>query len=223
VAIETKSAHHVMDKFHNTWLSRYPRPQYIVFDNGGEFKNLFLEMIENFGIKAKPTTHYNPQANSILERVHQVLANMLRTQQLDDTHSAVDLPWDDCLASAAWAIRSTYHTTLGATPGQLVFGRDMIHNVSYTASWDAIQKRKQTTINASNKRENSKRLPYTYNVGDQVTIEVPGITRKLSGPRTGPHTITKIYTNGTVRVKHGIISERMNIRRIQPFHTQPNN
>jgi hypothetical protein len=25
----------IQDLFHNTWLARYPRPQFIVFDNGG--------------------------------------------------------------------------------------------------------------------------------------------------------------------------------------------
>jgi hypothetical protein len=31
--------------------------------------------------------------------------------------------WGPFLSSAAYAIRSTFHTTLKATPGQLVFGR----------------------------------------------------------------------------------------------------
>ena len=33
-------------------------------------------------------------------------------------------PWSELLSSVAWAICSTHHTTLQATPGQLVFGRD---------------------------------------------------------------------------------------------------
>jgi hypothetical protein len=32
------------------------------------------------------------------------------------------------------AIRSTYHTTLQATPFQLVFGRDVIHNINFRAN-----------------------------------------------------------------------------------------
>jgi hypothetical protein len=34
------------------------------------------------------------------------------------------------------AIRSTYHKTLQATSCQLVFGRDMIHNIAFRANWD---------------------------------------------------------------------------------------
>ena len=60
---------------------------------------------------------YNLQANSVLERVHQVLGKMLCTQRIADTTISVEQPWDNFLAAAAWAIRSTYNTTLDATPG----------------------------------------------------------------------------------------------------------
>jgi hypothetical protein len=43
VKATNKSATSIQDLFHNTWLVRYPRPQFIVFDNGsiGEFKREF--------------------------------------------------------------------------------------------------------------------------------------------------------------------------------------
>jgi hypothetical protein len=34
VEATNKSATSIQDLFHNTWLARYPRPQFIVFDNG---------------------------------------------------------------------------------------------------------------------------------------------------------------------------------------------
>jgi hypothetical protein len=30
--------------FHDTWLAHYPRPQFIVFDNGGKFKREFKKI-----------------------------------------------------------------------------------------------------------------------------------------------------------------------------------
>ena len=65
-----------------------------------------------------------------------------------------DNPFDYFLQSTAWAIRSTYHTTQQATPCQLVFGRDMIHNIAFKANWNQIQKQKQDLINKSNDKEN---------------------------------------------------------------------
>jgi hypothetical protein len=56
-----KSATSIQDLFHDTWLAHYPRPQFIVFDNGSmdEFKREFKQMCDNYGIKAKPTTSHN--------------------------------------------------------------------------------------------------------------------------------------------------------------------
>jgi hypothetical protein len=62
------------------------------------------------------------------------------------------------LQSIAWDIRRTYHTTLQATQYQLVFGRDMIHNIAFRANWDQIQERKQDIINESNKKNKIKFL-----------------------------------------------------------------
>jgi hypothetical protein len=100
---------------------------------------------------------------------------------------------------------STYHTTLQTTPCQLVFGRDMIHNIAFRANWDQIQKRKKEIINKSNQKENknNRQIPYEYKVGDQVLLETPGILRKLSTPRTGPYPVTNVYKNGTIRIQKG--------------------
>jgi hypothetical protein len=42
-------------------------------------------------------------------------------------------PWGLCLSSNAYAICSTFHTTLKATPGQLMFGRDMVLPIIFMA------------------------------------------------------------------------------------------
>jgi hypothetical protein len=69
----------IQDLFHNTWLARYPRPQFIVFDNGnmGEFKRDFKQMCEITIMALKPNqlqvTTINPQANKIIERAHKVV------------------------------------------------------------------------------------------------------------------------------------------------------
>lgn len=166
------------------------------------------------------------QANAIIERVHKVVNDMLRSFDLENNHENLeeqeDNPFDYFLQSTAWAIRSTYHTTLQATPCQLVFGRDMIHNIAFRANWDRIQKRKQDIINKSNQKENKSRIPYENKVGDQVLLETPGILRKLSTPRTGPYPVTNVYNNGTIRIQKRIVSERVNIRRITPFNPKPN-
>jgi hypothetical protein len=39
-----KSGTSIQYLFHNTWLARYPRPQFIVFDDRGKFKREFKQM-----------------------------------------------------------------------------------------------------------------------------------------------------------------------------------
>ena len=70
--------------FNNSWLSRYPRPKKLIMDNGNEFKKDFCPLLKAYGIKANRTTVKNPQANAVLERVHQVMVDMLRTHDLEN-------------------------------------------------------------------------------------------------------------------------------------------
>ena len=100
-------------------------------------------LVHDYGIKRKPITVRNPQANAIVERIHQVIANMVRTFELETNYLDVDNPWKGVLSATAFAIWSTYHTMLKKTPGQLVFGRDMIFNISYVANWELICQNKQ--------------------------------------------------------------------------------
>ena len=214
---DDKSSARVSQLFNNTWLSRYPRPRYITYDNNSEFKFHFKSLCETYGIKRKPTSLKNPQANSIIERVHQVLGNMLRTYELDKEDLDPVDPWGPFLNGVAWAIRSTYHTTLEATPGSLIYGRHMLHDLDYLANWERISSRKQQVIDAANVRENKKRVKHDYKVDDKVLIHKDGILRKLESPTEGPYTILQVYTNGTIRIQRGAVRERMNIRRLSPY------
>jgi transposase InsO family protein len=168
------------------WFSRYPRPQIIGYDGGGKFKSVFEETIANYGLEKKSTTAYNPQANGIIERVHQVITDMLRTFELEEQDLDEKDPWTPFLQAACFAIRSTYHTTLGATPAQLVFGRDMILPVKFKADWALIQERRQQQILHDNNRKNATRIPHEYKVGDKFSKIRPGIQAKLRQKRDGP-------------------------------------
>ena len=72
-----KSSARISQIFNNVWLSRYPRPSKVIFDNGSEFKKDFVPLLKEFSIKPKLTTIKNPTANSPVERIHQVVTNML--------------------------------------------------------------------------------------------------------------------------------------------------
>jgi transposase InsO family protein len=202
----------------DTWFCRYPRPQIIGYDNGSEFKSVFETMIKNYGLESKGSVPYNPQSHGVIERIHQVLEDALRTFELEEQDLKGKDPFGPYLAAAAFAIRSSYHTTLGATPAQLVFGRDMILPVRFKANWEIIQARRQKEIDKNNARENSKRIDHTYKVGDKVCKRRPGKLPKLRRKRDGPYEVTAVYNNGNVEILRGAVSERINIRRLNPYH-----
>ena len=100
-------------------------------------------MIENkYVIKTKPASPGKPQANVIVERIHQVLWNLVRTYNVQETYVDDADPWMGILAAAAFSVRSTYHMTKGKILGQLVFGRDMILPINHILDWIYIRQRK---------------------------------------------------------------------------------
>jgi hypothetical protein len=89
VKATNKSPTSIQKLFHNTWLARYLRPQFfIVFDNGGKCKREFKQMCDNYAIKAKPTTNHNKpcKTSAIIEQVHKVVSEMLRSFDLENNH-----------------------------------------------------------------------------------------------------------------------------------------
>ena len=203
--------------FNNSWLSRYPRPKRLIMDNGKEFKGDFYPLLNAYGIKAKRTTVKNPQANAVLERVHQVIGDMLRTHDLENYEFDHEDSWTDILASVAWAIRSSVHSTKEATPGQLVFGRDMIFHDTFRANWQAIHMHKVRDTLKNNERENKTRNNHIYKDGDYALVTDYDVKRKMMAPNQGPYLINKVMTNGTVKLQRGPVEETINIRRLIPF------
>jgi hypothetical protein len=67
-------------------------------------------------------------------------------------------------------------------------------------------------------RENVSRIIHDYKIGDKVLLKKPGKhLRKIEAPRTGPHTVAAVYTNGALRIQKGKVNERVNIRRFFPY------
>jgi hypothetical protein len=117
-----KTSAQISNLVYKCWFSRYPCCHYLIYNNGSEFKLHFCNLCKTYGIKRKPTSIKNPQANAILEHHHAVFTNMLRTAELDMAELVNASDIDIFLADAAWAIRSTHHIVLKASPGAAIFG-----------------------------------------------------------------------------------------------------
>ena len=147
-------------------FTRYALPQQIIFDRGTKFMAEFAKMCQNdYGIKRKHISARKPQSNAIIEQIHQTIGNNIRTFDVYDIIN--NDPWSGILAATMFAVCTTYHTTLQASPMKLVFVRDAILNIKHLANWKHIQQRKQLRIHHINKNENMRRNNHQYNVGEK--------------------------------------------------------
>jgi hypothetical protein len=151
-----KTSERIARLVNKTWLSRYPRCHYIIYNNGSEFKLNFEYLCETYDIKRKPTMVKNPQANAILERLHQVVGQMLHTSELDMAETLIPDDVDVFLNNEAWAICSTYHTVLKTSPGVAIFGCNMLFDIPFIADWNKIGDNRQRQTDLSTAHKNSK-------------------------------------------------------------------
>ncbi len=78
---------------------------------------------------------------------------MLRTSKLNMAELVKASDINVFLSDAAWAIRSTYHTVLKASPGAAIFGQDMLFDIPFIADWQKIGECRQQLTDLSNARE----------------------------------------------------------------------
>jgi hypothetical protein len=81
----------------------------VIHDAGTEFGREFGDLLSSNGIQEVTTTVKNPRANAILERVHGVIGDMLRTydfenQNFDTFGKDRQDPFNGFLASVAFAV-----------------------------------------------------------------------------------------------------------------------
>ena len=226
IRIDNKSSPHIAHKFQQSWLARYPLPRRCVHDMGGEFiGGAFQSTLTQLNIKDVCSTSKNPQSNSICERMHQTVGNILRTllysNPPQNMTQARDI-LDSALATAMHAMRTTVATTLGSTPGSLAFSRDMFLNIPLIADCQTIAARREQFVNENLRRANAKRRQFDYAAGQQVLKKVHDPT-KLGVRTSGPHRVRRVHANGTLTIDlcPGV-TERINIRRLIPYKTPTN-
>ncbi len=69
-----------------------------------------------------------------MERVHQVLGQILCTVEIDMADSVTPDDFDVFLDNVAGAICSAYHTVRKASLGAAIFGQDMLFNILFVAN-----------------------------------------------------------------------------------------
>ena len=161
--------------------------------------------MEVSGLKCKPTTIKNPQANAILERVHQVIMTMLHTTELDMTNTVVPSNISDFLTDAAWAI--ALHTTQYLKPlqvQQFLVGTCCLTYLSLPTG----TKLGNTGSSKLIAIHSMKTIHIWSGVDDKVLLQNEGIfCISKSRFHCDPWTISTVHMNGTIRIQCGTKSE----------------
>jgi hypothetical protein len=162
----------------------------------------------------------NPQSNAVCERMHQRVGNVLRillhgnpSQNIANSAQYVD----EALSIAMHAMQAGVHSTLGSSPGNLVFNRNMFLNIPLIADWHTITQRREHLIHENLMRENQKRRGYNY-APQQMKLKKNWKPKKLGKRTIGPYKIVQVHVDGTVTIQlRPSLTERINIRQIIPY------
>ena len=122
------------------------------------------------------------------------------------------------LAAAAFAVQSTYHRTKEKSPGQLVFGRDMILPINCVADWRYIRQQKKSQIDKDITCENTTITDNDYRVVDEVMKKTKSVYIYETLFKV-PYGIVHTWKNGTITLRMGAVTMRINIRNAKPYNT----
>jgi transposase InsO family protein len=115
----TKTAHFIIvnstysaKDYAEVYLDRIVRlhgiPKTIISDRGPQFIARFWEQLhENLGTKLICSSTYHPQTDGQMERVNQIIEDMLRACIIH-----FDKRWDKCLALAEFSYNNSYQASL---------------------------------------------------------------------------------------------------------------
>ena len=118
--IPDKSADTIVATFINENLPVHMYPQYILSDNGTEFKNILIDQaLQQLGIDRIFTAPYHPQSNGKLQVFHRYLKPTLK--KLCDKDP---MNWDKYLNHVLASYRITPNLATAETPFFLVYGKD---------------------------------------------------------------------------------------------------
>jgi hypothetical protein len=94
-------------------------PRTIVSDRGAPFVARFWEQLqESLGTKLIRSSAYHPQTDGQIERVNQILEDMLRACAID-----CGKKWDKNLSLAEFAYNNSYQSSLKMAPFEALYGR----------------------------------------------------------------------------------------------------
>ena len=196
-----------------SFFTRFGLPKIVQSDQGSNFTSkLFRDQLSALGIDFITSSAYHPQSQGALERFHQTLKTMIKAYCVEHNRD-----WNEGLPLLLFAIREVPNESLGFSPFELVFGRNVRGPLTLVKEkWlgddensdsvlNYVVKLKERLKNASELARNHlqevqeemkvwydrKARGRSFNPGDQVLVLLPIIGQPLQARYSGPYVIER--------------------------------
>ena len=194
-------------------FARHGIPQEILTDQGANFTSSLLgELHRLIGTKALKTTPYHPQTDGLVERFNKTLKSMLRRVLKGEKRD-----WDRMLPFVLFAYREVPQATVGFSPFELVYGRDVrgpldvlqedwiknadvetdvLHYVMdvrerMEAAREIVEENARTAQQQQKTYYDKKTRETNLQEGDKVLLLFPTSTKKFIAQWQGPYKIVR--------------------------------
>lgn len=176
--IKDKTANNVSIGFNDVCIRAGITPNYIISDNGLEFKGEFSEYCKNNNIKQRFVRAYSPQANGIVERLNQEIRKIIKDISLNNNN----IRWTTYLKDVEENKNNTYNETVKASPNE-IWTPDKNKDFSVKNTKNKKKLEAQKNIKKQVQKEIKKfKNKDDYDVDDDVRIKMSSIfsnVRKL--------------------------------------------
>ncbi|WVZ89599.1 hypothetical protein U9M48_035979 [Paspalum notatum var. saurae] len=189
-------------------VSLHGVPRTITSDRGSLFVSRFWEQLQTaLGTTSIHSSAYHPQTSGQVERVNQILEDMLRACAL--TYST---KWDECLPLAEFAYNNSYQKSLEMAHFEALYGRRCRTPLNWSEPGERVtfgpdlpksKLNSYSNLKIAQSRQKSyfdkRRRPLVFEVDDHVYLRVSpmkgvhrfGVKGKLAPRYVGPFKITE--------------------------------
>ena len=116
---ESITAAQLAELYTSRVVSLHGIPQLISSDRGSIFTSKFWDSFQKaMGTKIRFSTAFHPQTSGQVERVNQILEDMLRACVI-----SFGMKWEDCLPFAEFSYNNSFQASSGKAPFEILYGR----------------------------------------------------------------------------------------------------
>src|SRR4051812_20319252 len=207
---ESITAAQLAELYTSRIVSLHGIPQLISSDRGSIFTSKFWESFQKaMGTNIRFSTAFLPQTSGQVERVNQILEDMLRACVI-----SFGMKWEDCLPYAEFSYNNSFQVSSGKAPFEILYGRKCRTPLNWSETGerqilgnDLISEAEdmckviRENLKAAQSRQksyyDSKHRDLTFEIGDHVYLRVSpmkgtrrfGIKGKLAPRYVGPFKI----------------------------------